>query len=275
MPNSDDASIIIIVRETEVLVTEAEGKPMLPEPSQLAPWLESAPARHLLGRFGAGNAYAVAAVAAVAAAGPAGPADLPSGLRFVPVRSLFGSLDHARLDLVGHAIALTEFEATHRFCGRCGAPTVTSPVERAKRCPGCALSFYPRIPPAVITLVEREGRILLARNARFKNGVFSAVAGFVEVGESLEQAAIREVREEVGVEVDDLRYFGSQPWPFGRSLMVGFFARHLSGDIAVDGVEIAEADWFEPDRLPPLPPPISIARKMIEAFLRQGGAPAP
>jgi NAD+ diphosphatase len=191
------------------------------------------------------------------------------------VRSLFSALDPARLDLVGKAIALAEFEDTHRFCGRCGAPTVASTAERAKRCPSCGLTFHPRIPPAVITLVERDGRMLLARNSRFKNGVFSAVAGFVEVGESLEQAAIREVREEVGVEVGELRYFGSQPWPFGHSLMVGFFARHLVGDIAVDGDEIAEADWFGPDRLPPLPPHISIARKMIDAFLRHGGAPGP
>jgi NAD+ diphosphatase len=119
----------------------------------------------------------------------------------------------------------------------------------------------------VITLVERDdGRILLARNASFPSGMFSAVAGFVEVGESLEQAACREVAEEVGIQIDRLRYFGSQPWPFGRSLMIGFFAKYASGEVTVDGTEIAEARWFAPDGLPVLPPQISIARRMIDAW---------
>src|SRR6185369_14128960 len=173
------------------------------------------------------------------------------------------------------AIALTEFETTHRYCGRCATLTQPSLVDRSKRCPSCELHVYPRIPPAVITLIERDGRLLLARSARFKTGMFSAVAGFVEIGESLEQAAVREVREEVGVEVGELRYFGSQPWPFGRSLMIGYFARYLSGEIVVDGEEIVEADWFELERLPLLPPPISIARKLIEAYLTERGVPRP
>jgi NAD+ diphosphatase len=254
----NDASLIILVRESEVLIKDVDGNPILPAPAQLAPWIGQEPVLHLLGGFGAGNAYALQ---------PADQNGCPSGFRFVPVRSLFGSLDPLTLDLVGKAIAIAEFETTHRFCGRCGAPMVASLTERAKRCPDCALSFYPRIPPAVITMIAREGRLLLARSSRFKSGVFSAVAGFVEVGESLEQAAIREVREEVGVEIGGLRYFGSQPWPFGRSLMVGFFAEHLSGEIVVDGEEIVEAHWFDLDRLPLLPTPVSIARKMIDAYI--------
>lgn len=265
--STDDASLIIIVQGTDVLVAEVDGAPSLPALSDLAPWLEpKATVRHLLGRHGSGNAYGVAADASVTAS---------SALRFAPVRSLFGVLDQPTLDLVGRALALTEFETTHRFCGRCGGPTEPSTVDRARRCARCDLSFYPRIPPAVITLIERDGQLLLARSARFPTGMFSAVAGFVEVGESLEEAAVREVREEVGVEVGELRYFASQPWPFGRSLMVGFFARYLGGEVQVDGEEIAEARFFDLDALPLLPPRISIARKMIEAFLTERGVQPP
>lgn len=264
--SSDDAALIIVVRDTEVLVTELDGAPSLPSIGQVAPWLEANPMRHWLGRFGAGNAYAVAALEALTESG---------ALRFAPVRSLFAALDQQTLDLVGRAIALAEFETTHRFCGRCGGATEPSVVDRARRCPRCDLSFYPRIPPAVITLIERDGQLLLARSGRFPSGMFSAVAGFVEVGESLEEAAVREVREEVGVEVGELRYFASQPWPFGRSLMVGFFARYLSGSIQVDGEEITEARFFDVQQLPILPPRVSIARKMIDAFLAARGAPAP
>ncbi len=263
MTLSGDASLVIVVRDTEVLVAETSGAPSLPSLEQLAPWLGAAATRHLLGQFGDGNAYAIAATEPLVA---------ESELRFVPVRSLFGALDAGALELVGRALAFTEFETTHRFCGRCGTPTQPSLVDRAKRCPSCELSAYPRIPPAVITLIERDGQLLLARSARFKAGMFSAVAGFVEVGESLEEAAVREVREEVGVEVGALRYFGSQPWPFGRSLMIGYFARYLSGDVRVDGEEIEEARWFDLDALPLLPPPISIARKLIDAFVKERGA---
>lgn len=203
--------------------------------------------------------------------------DLPPGLSFSPTRPLFAALPEQTLHLVGRAIACVEFEETHRFCGRCATLTAPGPVpaqaapaaaiERVRVCPNCGLSFHPRIPPAVIVLVERDTQLLLARGANFPLGMFSAVAGFVEIGESLEQAARREVREEVGVEIDDLRYFSSQPWPFGHSLMIGFHARHAGGELRADGVEIVEAAWFERGALPLLPPPISIARKMIEDFL--------
>jgi NAD+ diphosphatase len=249
---------LIVVRDTHVLVRESEPAPSLPSLAELRRQVSASWTRQLVGRWGTREVYAVAAEE---------PSDLEEGLRFVPARSLFGVLDAQLLDLVGRALAVVEFDTTHRFCGRCAAPTEPIAGERGKRCPRCNLSFYPRIPPAVITLIEHEGRLLLARSARFKSGVFSAVAGFVEIGESLEEAAIREVREEVGVEIGDLRYFGSQPWPFGRSLMVGYFGRYLRGEIRVDGAEIVEADWFDVDQLPLLPPPISIARKLIDSFV--------
>jgi NAD+ diphosphatase len=250
----------VVVRDTQVLVVDADGVPSLPTLTELEPWLGAGRSRHLVGHLGGSDVYAVAADE---------PDATSDRLRFVPVRSLFGTLDAQLLDLVGRSLAVVEFETTHRYCGRCASPTEPIAGERGKRCVRCDLSFYPRIPPAVITLIEHEGRLLLARSARFKTGVFSAVAGFVEIGESLEEAAIREAREEVGVEIGDLRYFGSQPWPFGRSLMVGYFGRYLSGDIQVDGNEIVEAAWFDLDRLPLLPPPISIARKLIDSFVAQ------
>src|SRR6478752_6672053 len=202
---------IVVVQGTQVLVLGAET-PTLPTFAELEPWLTPNRPTHLVGQFGSREVYAVAAEEADAT---------DERLSFVPVRSLFSLLDARLLALVGRSLAVVEFETTHRFCGRCATPTEPLPGERGKRCPSCELTFYPRIAPAVITLIEHEQRILLARSARFRTGVFSAVAGFVEIGESLEQAAIREVREEVGVEVGELRYFESQPWRYGRSLMKG------------------------------------------------------
>jgi NAD+ diphosphatase len=136
---------------------------------------------------------------------------------------------------------------------------------RAKRCPRCGLDAFPRVAPAVICLVERaDGAALLARSPQFVAGMFSCLAGFVEPGETLEEAVAREVREEVGIEVTAIRYFGSQSWPFPHSLMVGFTAQWLSGDIEVDGIEITEAGWFEVDDLPDVPSSISIARRLID-----------
>ncbi len=202
------------------------------------------------------------------AAPAADGASPPDGLAFAAGRRLFDRLPEAELALAGQALALVEFESTHRRCGRCGAATETVPGERARRCPAGHGTFHPRIAPAVIVLVVRGDEMLLARNVSFPPGRFSAVAGFVEIGESLEATARREVREEVGVEIDRLAYFDSQPWPYGRSLMVGFIGRWAGGEIQVDRGEIAEAAWFTAQRMPPaLPPSVSIARRMIDAFL--------
>ncbi len=160
-----------------------------------------------------------------------------------------------------------EWNRNHRYCGRCATATEAAPGARARRCPQCGLYAFPRLAPAIITLVQRDdGRALLARNARWPTAMYSCLAGFVEPGESVEDAVRREVLEEVGIEVGDLEYFGSQPWPFPHSLMLGFHARYHAGDIKVDGEEIAEARWFAPDELPDIPGRISIARKLIDAW---------
>lgn len=132
-------------------------------------------------------------------------------------------------------------------------------------CPACGLVAYPRISPAVMVLIGRGNELLLARSPRFKPGVYSALAGFVEAGETLEQCAIREVREEVGLEISNLRYFRSQSWPFPDSLMVAFFADYAGGSITPEAEEIEDARWFLPNALPPLPEPVSLARQLIDA----------
>jgi NAD+ diphosphatase len=187
---------------------------------------------------------------------------------FVDLMRFFGEADEPTWIAAGRAVQLVEWARNHRYCGRCGNPTEDSPGERARRCPVCGLLAFPRLAPAVIMLVERDdGRALLARNARWPSAMYSCLAGFVEPGESVEAAVRREVSEEVGIEVGELRYFGSQPWPFPHSLMLGFHACLASGEIACDGLEIAEAAWFAPHDLPQLPGPISIARKLIDDWV--------
>ena len=198
-----------------------------------------------------------------------GSAPPPDGAAPVPLRQLFGVLPDDDFAVAARALGLTAWDFDHRFCGRCGAPTTRSTTERLRSCTRCGHGAYPRISPAVIVLVERDGRALLARNARFTLPFFSTLAGFVEVGETLEQCVAREIREEAGIELRDVRYFGSQPWPFSGSLMVGFTAEWAGGELVADPSELAEAGWFAPDALPPLPPPISIARALIDDFVRR------
>lgn len=195
----------------------------------------------------------------------------PAGTEPVPLRQLFGAVPDEVFAVAGRALGLTAWDRDHRFCGRCGGPTERSARERVRTCPGCGHTAYPRLSPAVIVLVERDGRCLLARNARTRMPFFSTLAGFVEVGETLEDCVHREIREEAGIEVADVRYFGSQPWPFTGSLMVGFTARWAGGELVPDPEEIADAGWFAPDALPVVPPPLSIARALIDDFVRRRG----
>jgi NAD+ diphosphatase len=149
---------------------------------------------------------------------------------------------------------------------------VMSQAERAKECPQCGLLAFPRLSPAIIVLVQRRHELLLARPYHFPPGLYSVIAGFVEPGETLEEAVVREVREEVNLAIKDIRYFGSQPWPFPHSLMIGFTATHAGGEISIDDAEIEDAGWFKADALPTLPGKISIARKLIDWFLAKQGA---
>jgi NAD+ diphosphatase len=200
---------------------------------------------------------------------------LPEGMLALDLRNLFGAWDERWFYLAGRAKLLAHWERDHQYCGRCGSPTELTAGERARRCIACGLSSYPRISPAIIIAVTRDTgqgeQILLARNHRFPPGRYSVVAGFVEAGETLEEGAAREVQEEVGVRIANIRYFGSQSWPFPNSLMIGLTADYAGGEISLEGSEIADAQWFFPSHMPQLPPKISIARQLIEAYLNRCG----
>jgi NAD+ diphosphatase len=196
-------------------------------------------------------------------------AEAPAGMAWAGLRSLFTVLDDAQFALAGRALQLVAWDRTHQYCGRCGTPTVAKADERVRVCPACKLSAYPRVAPAIMALVTRGTQLLLARSPHFPPGMYSALAGFVEPGESLEQCLAREVHEEVGVRVNNIRYFASQPWPFPHSLMIAFVCDWVSGEVQPQETEIEEAKWFEVLQLPKLPSKISIARRLIDAVCQE------
>ena len=193
----------------------------------------------------------------------------PPGWEWQETRALLGAFTPAQMHAVSCARELHWWQSRNRFCGCCGTPTVEVPEERAKKCPSCNALFFPNISPAVIVAVTRGDQILLAHNRNFRPGMFSLLAGFIDPGETAEQAVIREVREEVGIEIGDLRYITSQPWPFPNSLMLGFRAHHVSGELVVDGKEIEQAGWFTRKRLPEIPRVGTVARLIIDRWLRE------
>ncbi|MET3998902.1 NAD(+) diphosphatase [Marinobacterium sp. MBR-109] len=195
-------------------------------------------------------------------------AQCPAGMTAVDgLRSLLArAVDEAEYARLARASQLATWHDQHRFCGRCGNTLEAHLQDLARQCPGCGLVQYPRISPCIIVLVTRGDRCLLAHSARFPAGRYSTLAGFIEAGETAEAALKREVHEEVGIEVNNIRFFASQSWPFPHQLMLGFFADHVDGELAPDGEEILQADWFGVDDLPDLPPPFSIARRLIDHF---------
>lgn len=187
---------------------------------------------------------------------------------FKRLRAMFGALDEPLIALAGRAFQIANWARSHRYCGACAAPMALVPGERCFKCPACGIVAYPTISPAMMVLIKKGDSILLARNALSTTHRFSALAGFLEAGESIEEAVHREVFEEVGLRIGQLEYFGSQSWPFPHSLMIAFSAEYVSGEITVDQREIAEARWFGPDDiLPEIPPPVSIAGLLIGAHL--------
>ena len=200
-------------------------------------------------------------------------APVPAGLEAVELRELFTLVSERDWSVASRAVQVVAWDRNHRFCGRCGTPTEPVTGERARRCPNCGLSAYPRLTPAIIVLVTRGGReqqALLAWGRRARTRRYSTLAGFVEVGEGLEEAVRREVREEVGVELDSVSYFGSQPWPVPGQLMVGFRARYAGGEIVIQESEIVEARWFSPAEVEASPTsrgPFSIAGWLIDGWL--------
>ncbi len=191
----------------------------------------------------------------------------------IPPRQLLFSHSLDDFAIVGQATQLLNWQRTHRYCGSCGHHTQPHANDRALICPNCQLHFYPRINPCVIMLVCRGTEMLLARHARAGSTFFSCLAGFMEIGETPEQTVAREVREEVGIEVENIRYIESQSWPFPSQLMLGFFADYKSGEVQIDHGEIAEAAWFNAESLPVIPAAgISVAGRLIELFLRRSAS---
>jgi len=195
----------------------------------------------------------------------------PEGMSFFDLRRLLGKISDDLFFLAGKAYQILHWDRTHQYCSKCGAQTENKIDERAKLCPSCGFVNYPRISPAIIVAITRGHEILLARGSRFQADFYSVLAGFVEPGETFEECVQREVGEEVGLKVKNIKYFASQPWPFPDSLMVGFTAEYASGEISIDKKEILEAGWFKVEQLPLIPGNGSIARSLIDWFIQLKG----
>lgn len=259
-PGATADDLCFVFRAGRLLVAEDGGVVRVPRRAELER-LGVLPARpHFLGRLDGLHCFTGEA---------AGAAPALDALPWQGLRSLFGRVDELVFAIAGRASQILEWERTHRFCGRCGCATERHPAERAAVCPACGHTCYPRLSPAGMVLIRRGRELLLARSPQFAKGMYSALAGFVEPGETLEQTLVREVREEVGVEVANLRYFGSQSWPFPHSLMIAFVADYVGGRITPQPDEIEAADWFGIDNLPSLPHRFSIARRLIDATVAE------
>jgi NAD+ diphosphatase len=192
-----------------------------------------------------------------------------AGYQWLSLRNLLETLSEDEFQTAGRALQVLRWHFDHQFCGRCGNPTVQHSQDLAKSCVHCAIDFYPRLSPCIITLVTRGDECLLAWHTRSKEEKYSCLAGFIEMGESPEQTLEREVMEEVGLRVNNIRYVASQPWPFPGQLMLGYFADYADGDIHVDQQEIRSAHWFYYNQLPKIPPATTISGRLINAFVQE------
>ena len=219
--------------------------------------------KHYLGRWENRACYALAA-----------NGKPPEGFASTGLRAWLGRVEPDFFALAGRAKQIVAWHRDHRYCGRCGNENEERETDRAKVCSRCELATYPRLSPSIIVLVRKGAQMLLARNAAWPTAMYSTLAGFVEPGESIEQTVHREVAEEVGIEVENLRYLGSQPWPFPNSLMLGFHADYAGGELTFHDGEIADARWFHYRELPNVPGGTAISRWLIDAFIREQEAAA-
>jgi NAD+ diphosphatase len=258
----------ILLQENETYVVVNDGRARLPTTEDLGTMTVNAPI-HQIAIVGegfspatstAGHPVLVSAVEAVPSAREG------IALERIGYRKLYGIIDDEILALVGRATQIADWELHSRCCGRCGTLTQPNETESVRTCPSCGDTQYPRLTPAMIVGVVREGRLLLASAPRFHGAFYSILAGYVEPGESLEQCIHREVWEETRVRVKNIRYFGSQAWPFPHSLMIGFTAEYESGEIVVDRQELLDAGWFAPGEMPQVPAEISISGRIIRWF---------
>ena len=235
--------------EGQLLLPDTEAAELQPQPTLAFEAI--ARSRHYLGRLDALDCWVYQLPEA------------PPGWRAVGLRAAMLQFPAALMGVASRAAQVLEWDRAHRFCGVCGTPTEPAAHERARKCPACGHSAYPRLSPAMMVLVWRGRELLLARAPHYAKGMYSALAGFVETGESLEECVHREVAEEVGVRVRGLRYYGSQSWPFPHSLMVAYTAEWTGGDIVRQEDEIEDAGWYDIDALPGVPPRFSIAGHLI------------
>jgi NAD+ diphosphatase len=258
----DPRAWVYAFRGGELLTAGAAGETALPPRlGELRGTALAQAGGHLLGRLDGTPVLALRLPA---------EAQAPPGWELTGLRGLWDVLPDEHFVLAGRAFQILEWERTHHFCGVCGTATEHMRSEHGMRCPACGHTAYPRLTPAVIVRVEKGDELLLAQGVRFPpGGFYSVLAGFVEPGESLEDTVHRELREEVGIEVTDLRYFGSQSWPFPHSLMIGFICHWAGGELRPDPTELHDAGWFRWDALPKLPGRLSIARRLIDDFVTE------
>lgn len=246
-----------VFKGNRLLIGMSESKARIPYIKDMHEWGLSPECVQYLGILEGHPCYSAAL---------ADDAGAPVNMEFQDMRQLYGLLDEDIYMLAGRAYQIVYWDLTHRFCGKCGSPTETHAEERAKVCPECGFMSYPRLNPAIIVAVVREKQLLLAHAKHFKENFYSVIAGFVEAGETFEECVKREVMEEAGIKVKNIRYFGSQPWPYPNSLMIGFTAEYESGEVKADGVEISDAGWYDASSLPEVPTRMSIAGRLIEWF---------
>ena len=192
----------------------------------------------------------------------------PTGFIWIPLRQLYTLFNEAEYSIAGYAMQLLHWDHQNKFCGSCGAHTIASEQERCRKCTSCGALAYPKASLAILALIKRGNQILLARNLKFTELFYSVLAGFVDPGETLEQCVRREILEEVGIKVKNVQYFGSQPWPFSHSFMIGFTCEWQEGEIQIDPAEIIEAAWFDVSNLPLLPSTFSLSRLLIDEFVK-------
>jgi len=260
----EDATIYwLLFKKNKFLVLENEGKFALPDIDLYKLEIKTV-RRQYIGQVDGRSCYA-------AELSP--DTMIPEGMSFCDLRRLLDQIPADLFSLVGRANQIMHWDRNHQYCSRCGTQTENKKDERAKLCPSCGFVNYPRISPAIIVAITRGQEILLARGSRFQTAFYSVLAGFVEPGETFEECVQREVEEEVGLKVKNIKYFSSQPWPFPDSLMVGFTAEYDSGDLNIDQREILDAGWYTADQLPLIPSTGSIARQLIDWFIQTKGIP--
>jgi NAD+ diphosphatase len=255
------SSIVFVADSDKLLIKRVEGEVAFPCLSDFSPDLTNDEETEYLGTLGASHCFCLPYRETIA---------IPDGFVFKSLRMMLREGVDENLGLVAsRAVHIADWSRRSKYCGVCGGPTEKNNGERAKRCPSCGNIIYPRISPAIIIAVVKDDKLLLAHNKGFKERWYSTLAGFIEPGESIEACAQREVEEEVGIRIKNIKYFASQPWPFPDSLMIGLTAEYDGGEVTPDGIEIDDADFFSAGGLPETPGRNSVAGRLIEWFLQK------